>query len=151
MDEAAVKCEVFTLLNAFDRATLWHTGDFKGRRHMIICGSLAPLPMDVQGKECWLHDNPAFRQSLEGIRLFGVTDVLSLYGGQERDLGPWLQDAVVNRDWAMRLEYLAGRAFTYERSEEIFQTIASYRVFPENLFTNLPPTAEVLRSAFDRP
>lgn len=149
MDEAAVKSETVTLFGAFDRATLWHTGDFKDRRHMIICGSLAPVPVDVQARERWLQDTPAFRQSLEALQLSSMSDLLSLYSGQKRDLGPWLQDAVVNRDWAMRLEHLAGRAFAYELSEEIFETITGYRVFPENLFVSVPQTAEALRSSFD--
>lgn len=149
MDEAAVKSETVTLFGAFDRATLWHTGDFKGRRHMIICGSLAPMPIDVREKERWLQDTPAFRQSLEALQLFRLSDLLSLYSGQKRDLGPWLQDAVVNRDWAMRLEHLAGRAFGARLSEEIFETITSYRVFPQNLLVNVPQTAKVLQDSFD--
>lgn len=149
MDEAAVKSETVTLFGAFDRATLWHTGDFKGRRHMIICGSLAPAPVDVQATERWLQHTPAFHQSLEAIQLSSISDLLSLYSGQKRDLGPWLQDAVVNRDWAMRLEYLAGRAFRYRRSEVIFETITGYRVFPEDLFVNVPQTAEALRQQLE--
>jgi hypothetical protein len=148
MDEAAVKSEVGTLCNAFDRATLWHTGNFKGRRHMILCGSLVPVPMDVQAKERWLRDTPAFGQSLEALRLSGLSDVLRLYSGQKKDLLPWLQDAAVNRDWAMRLEYLAGRTVGYRLSEDIFATITSYRVFPEDLFVNLPPTYDALRDLF---
>jgi len=150
MDEAAVKSETATLFGAFDRATLWYTGNFKDRRHMIICGSLAPVPVDVQAGECWLRQTPAFHRSLEALELSGISDLLSLYSGQKRDLGPWLQDAVVNRDWAMRLEHLAGRAFGYELSEEIFETIIDYRVFPENLFVNVPQTTEALRISFDR-
>ena len=138
MDEAAVKSETVTLFDAFDRATLWKTGDFKGRRHMIICGSLAPLPVDVQARERWLQHTPGFHQSLEALQLSSISDLLSLYSGQKRNLWPWLQDAVVNRDWAMRLEYLAGRALGYRLSEEIFETIIDYRVFPENIFVNVP-------------
>ncbi len=149
MDEAAVKSETVTLFGAFDRATLWHTGHFKSRRHMIICGSLAPVPVDVRATERWLQQNPAFRQSLDALQLSSISDLLSLYSGQKRDLGPWLQDAVVNRDWAMRLEHLAGRAFTYRLSEEIFETITGYRVFPENVFVNVPRTAEALWNSFD--
>ena len=138
MDEAAVKSETVTLFGAFDRATLWHTGDFKGRRHMIICGSLSPVPVDVRARQRWLRDTPAFCRSLKALRLSGISDLLRLYSGQKRDLRPWLQDAVINRDWAMRLEYLAGRTFEYELSEEIFETITDYRVFPRNLFVNMP-------------
>ncbi len=49
----------------------------------------------------------------------------------------------------MRLEHLAGRAFGCDLSEEIFATITGYRVFPENLFMNVPQTAETLRRSFD--
>jgi len=149
MDEAAVKSETVTLFGAFDRATLWHTGHFKGRRHMIICGSLAPVPVDVQARQHWLQHAPAFQQSLEALQLSDISDLLGLYSGQKRDLGPWLQDAVVNRDWAMRLEHFAGRAFECRLSEELFETITGYRVFPEDLFVNVPQTAEALWNSFD--
>ncbi len=78
MDEAAVKSETVTLFGAFDRATLWHTGDFKGRRHMIICGSLAPMPINVQAGERWLRHAPAFQQSLEALQLPTLSDLLGL-------------------------------------------------------------------------
>jgi len=149
MDEAAVKSEAVTLFGAFDRATLWHTGNFRGRRHMVICGALAPVPLDVQARERWLARTPAFQQSLASLELSGLSDLLRLYSGQKRDLRPWLRDAVVNRDWAMRLEYLAGRAFEYDRSEEIFQAIMAYRAFPGNLFVNVPSTDKSLSLSFD--
>ena len=59
-----------------------------------------------------------------------------MFAGQVSDLGPWLEDASINRDSNLRLQYLAGMGLNLYEADVIFNNMVSSGVqFPENLFT----------------
>jgi hypothetical protein len=45
-----------------------------------------------------------------------------------------LQDAIINRDRNLRLQYLAGKGFNLYQSEAIYADVLRYSQFPEDLF-----------------
>jgi spermidine synthase len=63
-----------------------------------------------------------------------ITDLFSTYAGQAADLGKWMQDAQMNRDKDLRLQYLAGMWFNSYQSTRILQSILADYKYPQNLF-----------------
>lgn len=151
MNTAAVKSETATFFNAFPQVTIWQTGDFVNQRHLIICGSTEPKTIDLPRVYERIESNARFMQALAGLKLDSVADLLSLYTTRKGDLDPWLTDAQINRDWAMRLEYLAGQAYDQLHAEEIYKQILKYHHFPEGLYQGPAPLIEDLRERFNAP
>jgi hypothetical protein len=69
---------------------------------------------------------------------------MAAYGGQARDLRPWLVDAQINRDRNLRLQYLAGMANNVY-DNRIYQDMLAYWRFPEEMLTGSPEWKERLR------
>ena len=57
------------------------------------------------------------------------------YLGRASDLQPWLENAEINRDRNLRLQYLAGMSLNAVQSRAIHDQILSFRKYPEELFT----------------
>jgi spermidine synthase len=56
------------------------------------------------------------------------------YAGRASDMQPWLEDAEINRDRNLRLQFLAGMGLNVEQSNFIYGEILKYRKYPEDLF-----------------
>lgn len=76
-------------------------------------------------------------------------DLLSTYAGQGPDLGPWLKDAVLNRDRNLRLQYLAGMGLESQQGIRIYNDIKAYCRFPESIFVASGPRGESLKRAIE--
>jgi spermidine synthase len=63
-----------------------------------------------------------------------ITDLFSTYAARASDLGKWMEDAQINRDKDLRLQYLAGMYFNSYQSTRILQSILASYKFPQNLF-----------------
>jgi spermidine synthase len=86
-------------------------------------------------------------QSLREVGLGSAVGMLSVYSGQDADLKPWLQGAEINRDWNLRLQYLAGLALNVSHEGAIYSEILTYRRFPVNLITGSPEMLQQLAAA----
>jgi spermidine synthase len=62
----------------------------------------------------------------------------------------WLQDAEINRDRNLRLQYLAGLGLNFNQSGIIYDSMKAYRRFPEELFAGSEPHRQMLRALLDR-
>jgi spermidine synthase len=82
--------------------------------------------------------------------MYSAVDLFSNYAGRKADLGPWLQDAAINRDRNLRLQYLAGLGLNLYQSDVIYTDMLSYSQYPEDLFTGSPETLQSLREAIRR-
>jgi len=75
------------------------------------------------------------RASLAEVRLENVTDLLSTFAGQPDDLAHWLEDADINVDKNMRLQYLAGMGLNLYENTGIYNNMLSQGVsYPTDLF-----------------
>jgi spermidine synthase len=90
-------------------------------------------------------------QSLSEVGLSSAISLMSTYGGQARDLAPWLADAQINRDANLRLQYLAGLGLNRYESASIYDGMLKYRSYPENLFVGTDSEKELLRSLLQNP
>jgi spermidine synthase len=74
--------------------------------------------------------------------------MLGTYAGQASDLKPWLQDAEINRDDNLRLQYLAGFALNTSQEVDIYKDMLNYRRYPDNLFTVSDQRKMAMMTAF---
>jgi spermidine synthase len=62
-------------------------------------------------------------------------------------LRSWLQDAQINRDRNLRLQFLAGLGVNAYEQQRIYEEILSFRQWPPQLFTGSDQTLNALRMA----
>jgi spermidine synthase len=149
---AAVKSEVGTFLQAFPHGVVWGNTNQGQGYDMVLMGQLEPTTIDVDALQAKL-DDPAFaqvKQSLSEIGIYSAIDLLSNYAGTATDLAPWLQDAVINRDRNLKLQYLAGMGLNLYQNASIYSDMLQHVRYPEKLFTGRPETLQSLRDAIQR-
>ena len=78
-----------------------------------------------------------------------ATSLLATFAGRASNLSDWTQNAQINRDSNLRLQYLAGMYFNSYLSTTILQNILSHYRFPQDLFVgsgqNIRDLKEALR------
>jgi spermidine synthase len=135
-DEATVKSLIATFLEVFPEGTLWSNHiPIDGGNDFIMLGQVAPLSVDAGDLTSRLEENPALEKSLVEVKIEGVLRLLAAYVGEKRNLAPWLEDAQINRDRNLRLQYLAGLSLDLRKHQEIYRTIVQYRDYPDHIFT----------------
>jgi len=147
----AVKSEIATFFEVFPSGTIW-SNDSEGEGYdIVILGQAESNKIDVEKLRERLdsRDYSQVRQSLREIEFSSAISLLTTYAGRERDLTEWLKDAQINRDRNMRLQYLAGMGLNSFQSEQIFDEIVSYRIFPEDLFIASEQDKKALRQAME--
>jgi spermidine synthase len=145
---AVVKSEVATFFNVFPDGTVW-SNDINGKGYdVVLAGHATPQTINLDTMQSRLSspDGARVSQSLAEVGLSSAISLMSTYGGQARDLAPWLADAQINRDSNLRLQYLAGMGLNRYESASIFEDMLKYRTFPENLFVGAASERELLRS-----
>jgi spermidine synthase len=71
--------------------------------------------------------------------------------GDASDLAAWLQDAKLNTDRNLRLQYLAGEGLNTYAADAIYRSMTASGVeFPEDLFSGSPELLEQLRRRIHR-
>jgi spermidine synthase len=132
----AVKSEIATFLEAFPNGTIW-ANTVNGQGYdLVLMGQLEPTHIDIDVLDERLQQ-PAYtevRGSLSEVGIDSVLDLLSTYAGRADELGPWLEDADINRDRNLRLQYLAGLGINRYEQDLIYRQMLSYITYPEELF-----------------
>jgi spermidine synthase len=145
---AAVKSEIATFFEAFpDAIILGNTIEGQGY-DLVLLGQAEPIRIDVDAMENRL-ESAAFAPVLKSLRQIGLGSavaLLSTYGGRGADLAPWLQDAEINRDDDLHLQYLAGLGMNLDQRAEIYRNILAFRHSPGELFVGSPATLNALRA-----
>jgi len=149
---AAVKSEIATFLEAFPHGVVWGNTNNGAGYDLVLMGTVEPLTIDVDEmqRKLMLPENAPIARSLAEIGLYSAVDLFSNYAGRRSDLGPWLQDAQINRDRNLRLQYLAGMGLNLYQSESIYADMLSYSRYPDDMFTGSPETLQNLREAIRR-
>ena len=144
---AAVKSEIGTFLKVFPNGSVF-ANTIEGRGYdLVLVGSLDPLRIDVDAVQRKLQqpEYAVLAQSLREIGMFDAVDLFATYAGNPTELAPWLQDAEINRDRNLRLQYLAGMGLNLYQSDAIYQDMVRYAGYPEGMFTGSPETLARLR------
>ena len=145
----AVKSEIATFLEAFPYGTIW-ANTVNGQGYdLVLMGPLDATPIDIEALDERLRapEYAEVRNSLSEVGISSILDLLSTYAGRANELGPWLEDAEINRDRNLRLQYLAGLGINRYEQDLIYRQMLSYLAFPEELFVGPEDSLERLRGA----
>jgi spermidine synthase len=131
-----VKSEIATFFDVFPFGTIWSNEYVNGDGYdVVLLAKPEPLKIDPAQLQARLDrpDHARIAAELNQVEFVGVPGLLATYGGQARDLAPWLAGAEINQDRNLRLQYLAGMGNNvYDNS--IYQGLLAYRRFPDDLF-----------------
>src|SRR5437762_12128770 len=114
---------------------------------VVLLGQVEPTKIDVDKLQARL-DSPEYArmaQSLKEIGIYSATDLMATYAGNAKDLQPWTQDAMINRDRNLRLQYLAGMSLNTYKADPIYVNMTAHSQYPENLFTGSQQAMDALR------
>jgi len=106
-NEAAVKCELATFVQAFPMATLW-SGETRGSGYDVVAIASEESTCDAAQLIRRIRVNPAVAQSLVEVQIDSAVVLEHMFAAYGSDLRDWLSDAEINRDCNLRLQYLAG-------------------------------------------
>lgn len=146
-----VKSEIATFFDVFPDGTVW-SNDIQGKGYdVVLAGHATPQTIDVDSMQMRLAGPEYARvaQSLADVGFRSALSLLSTYGGQARDLAPWLAGAQINRDSNLRLQYLAGMELNTYENASIYDAMPRYRKSPDNLFVGTDSETHSLREALD--
>jgi spermidine synthase len=134
-DLPTVKSEFATFFDAFPNGTIWGNQN-GGGYDTVVLGQVEPARIDLDALDGRLArpDHARVVRSLQDVGFNSIVSLLTTYGGQKSDLTGWLQDAEINRDGNLRLQYLAGLALNTSMEGTIYSQILSYRQYPRTLF-----------------
>jgi spermidine synthase len=148
-NEEAVKSEIATFLEAFPNGMVF-ANTVNGQGYdVVLLGQVEPTKIDVDKLQAKLNSPEYARmaQSLREIGIYSATDLMATYAGNAADLKPWTQDAMINRDRNMRLQYLAGMSLNTYQADPIYVKMTAHTKYPENLFIGSQATLDGIRRA----
>jgi spermidine synthase len=149
----AVKSEIATFFEAFPNGVVWGNTNNGAGYDLVLLGQVEPTKIDVDAVQRRLQrpEYATVAQSLREIGMNSAVDLFSTFAGRASDLAPWLQDAAINRDRNLRLQFLAGMGLNLYQSDVIYSAMLQYaRRFPDELFTGSPETIQRLREGIAR-
>ena len=146
-NEEAVKSEIATFLEAFPNGMVF-ANTIQGQGYdVVLVGQVEPLKIDVDKMQARLNSSEYARvaQSLREIGIYSAVDLAATYAGSATDLRPWTQDASINRDRNLRLQYLAGRGLNLYKADAIYSEMLPYAKEPDGIFEGSETIKETLR------
>jgi spermidine synthase len=152
-NEEAVKSEIATFLEAFPNGMVF-ANTVNGQGYdVVLLGQVEPTRIDVDKLQTKLESPEYARmaQSLREIGIYSATDLMATYAGNVPDLKLWTENAMINRDRNLRLQYLAGMSLNTYQADPIYVKMTAHSQYPENLFTGSPATLDALRRAIHLP
>lgn len=147
--EATIKSELLTFFKAFPYGTIWANNRDGEGYDMVFLGQAEPLRIDVDAVQDRLKrpDYDKVRESLAGIDVHSLPDLLSVYTGNATDLDPWIHDAAINHDGDLRLSYLAGWGINSQIADSLYKQMVQYRHDPTTMLTGSQPLVDAVINA----
>jgi len=151
-NDAAVKSEVATFLDAFPGGMVFANTSNGLGYDLVLLGQVEPKPIDVDRVEARLRNptNAAIANSLAQIGIHSAVELFGTYAGHKTDMAGWLSGAALNRDRNLRLQYLAGLGLNLYQSDAIYRNMIKESQYPDGLFTGSAQTLAALRSAVNQ-
>jgi spermidine synthase len=147
----AVKSEIGTFFEAFPHGMVF-ANTYNGVGYdLVLFARTEPTRIDLDMIDARLKSPEYARvaQSLSEIGFDSVVDLFSTYAGNATDLAPWLEDALINRDRNLRLQYLAGLGHHLYQSGPIYAEMLTYRQPPEDLFVGSDELKQAVLDAIE--
>ena len=150
-DEPSMKSELASFLEVFPEGTVWSSHIPRNGGHdLVMIGQDGPMRVEVDQMASRIGRNPRIAQSLADVDLGYLITLLATYFGRGPDLAGWLEDAQINRDRSLRLQYLAGFSLEVYEEREIYRAMAAYRRYPDELLIAPPEIGEQVRTRWSR-
>ncbi len=133
-----VKSELATLFSVFPEATVWGNPAAGQGHDVVVLAQTEPLKVNVDQVMIRL-DQDDHRDVVASLAYVGFSsglDLLATYAGQAADLAPWLDDAEINYDRNLRLQYLAGLGLNSHCEAAIYKDILGYRKVSDTIFVS---------------
>ena len=133
----AVKSEVATFLEAFPNGMVFGNTNNGQGYDMVLFGTVDPPKINLDEIQAKLQrpEYAPVAQSLGEIGMYSVVDLFSTFAGNKQQLQPWLNDAIINKDRNLKLQYLAGLGVHLYQSDVIYAQMLRYADYPQGLFT----------------
>ncbi len=147
--EDVVRSEFATFFKSFPQGTAW-SNDIGGRGYdVVLIGQNGPthLDLDVMARRLSSPEHARVAESLEEVGFRPALSVLATYVGEGQGLQPWLEDADINTDRDLRLQYMAGLVINFNDPAGIQRSFLRFRRYPADVFTGSPLMIESLRQA----
>jgi spermidine synthase len=164
------KSVLATFFKVFPDGILWSNDrEYRGEREgydAMLFGFGEPTPIDVDALErrLDLKKSPAHQRVVESLDDVGfgraktpsggawswhgpAIDLLATFAGQGALLEKWAEDAQINTDRNLRLQYLAGMWLNRFENKKIFDSILEWYTFPEKTFVGKPDSIRRLKEA----
>ena len=132
----AVKSEVATFFEAFPKGMIF-ANLYNGQGYdLVLLGQADGTTINLDEMEERLRrpEYAPVAKSLSEIGMHSAVDLFSTYAGSAEDLKGWTQDAQINRDRNLRLQYLAGRSLNVYKADAIFAEMLPYAKDPQGVF-----------------
>jgi len=145
----SVKSLVATFFMVFPEGIIWSNETYEGGYDAVLFGQAGPTLIDVDEVQKRLN-RPDYFQVSKSLREVGFKSAIDLYGtfaGYGPRLEEWLQDAQINTDRNLRLQYPAGMSVNYYLNVEILDEILIYFSFPYDIFRGSDKTILKLEKA----
>jgi spermidine synthase len=133
----AVKSEVATFLQVFPQGLVFANLAYGQGYDVVLLAQNDPEPIDLDAMDAKLLEPQYFpvAESLAEVGFYSAAQLMATFAAKKPELDPWLEDAQINRDRNLRLQYLAGLSANVYEADPIYRDMARYRTFPEGLFT----------------
>jgi spermidine synthase len=151
--EPTIKSELLTFFQAFPYGTIWANNRDGVGYDMVFMGQAEPLRIDVDAAQDRLKrgDYDKVRESLAGINVHSLPDLLSVYTGNAVDLNPWISGADINHDGDLRLSYLAGWGINSQIADSLYRQMLQYRHTPKEMLTGSQPLIDDVLKGMNNP
>ena len=150
--DAAVKSEIGTFFEAFPNGAVF-ANTLNGQGYdLVLFGQLGDRRINIDTVQARL-DSPEgepIRRSLQQVGINSAVELFGTYAGSRTDMANWLQDAEINTDRNLRLQYLAGLGLNDYESASIYRGLIAETRYPEHLFEGSEETLAALRTHVDR-
>jgi spermidine synthase len=146
-NEAAVKSEIATFLEAFPNGAVF-ANTINGQGYdLVLFGQMGNKPIDVDAIQARLDmpQNEPIRKSLSEINIASALDLFGTFAGDRAGLAGWLSDATINTDRNLRLQYLAGMGLNLYQSAPIYRNMIQKSQYADRLFTGSAETLSSLK------
>jgi spermidine synthase len=151
-DEPTVKSEIATFFDVFPSATVWSNYLNGDGYDFVLIGQRDATLINVDELQDRLNrpDHSAVASSLREVGIRTAVELLATYAGRASDLQPWIKDAQINRDFNLRLQYLAGLGLNSPEYQTIYRHVLAHRRFPDGLLVGSTARIQALRTILEK-
>jgi len=147
-DPETIKTELATFFAVFPEGTVWSNHLNNDGFDLVLIGRMNEGPIDVDALQKRLDRTgyAAVGESIGAVGFHSAVDLLASYTGRAAELRPMLENAQVNEDLNMRLQYIAGIGLNSMAYQRTYQEILKRRRFPEGLLVGTGGRIDALRT-----